>query len=133
MPYPHYSVLLTEVLQAFASSKLQFFLDGTLGAGGHAEALLEAHPEIELYIGIDQDPAALHLAADRLKHWHQKLCLRQMNFSQFDLLLKELGIPQVNGMLVDLGVSSMQLDQAQRGFSFSGKGRLICAWIQRLH
>lgn len=124
MSYPHYSVLLSEVLQSFASSEIKIFLDGTLGAGGHAQALLEAHPEIELYIGIDQDPSALAIAAERLKPWQKKLCLRQTNFGQFDLLLKELGIAQVHGMLVDLGVSSMQIDQAQRGFSFSREGPL---------
>jgi 16S rRNA (cytosine1402-N4)-methyltransferase len=124
MTYPHFSVLLAEVLDAFASTNIKVFLDGTLGAGGHAQALLEAHPEIELYIGIDQDPSALNIAAERLQPWQDKLCLRQMNFSQFDQLLKELDIRHVDGMLVDLGVSSMQLDQAQRGFSFSREGPL---------
>lgn len=124
MSYPHYSVLLHEVLESFASSQLKFFVDGTLGAGGHAQAILEAHPEIELYIGIDQDPSALNIAKERLQPWKEKLFLKQINFSRFDEALKELNIPHVNGMLVDLGVSSMQLDQAQRGFSFSKEGPL---------
>ncbi|MFI5343014.1 MAG: 16S rRNA (cytosine(1402)-N(4))-methyltransferase RsmH [Chlamydiales bacterium] len=124
MVNPHYSVLLSEVVDAFASTEIKVFLDGTTGAGGHAQAILESHPEIERYIGIDQDPQALLIAAERLQPWRHKICLRQCNFSEFNLLLKELGISQVNGMLVDLGVSSMQLDQAERGFSFSREGPL---------
>lgn len=124
MSYPHYSVLLPEVLQAFAGSHLKTFIDCTIGAGGHAQAILESHPEIECYIGIDQDPSALQIAAERLSPWQSKLCLRQSNFSQFDQLLKELGISKVDGILADLGVSSMQLDQAARGFSFAREGPL---------
>lgn len=124
MSNPHYSVLLSEVVHCFASSEIKTFLDGTVGAGGHAQAILESHPEIERYIGIDQDPQALMIAAERLQPWRHKICLRQSNFSEFDLILKELGINQVNGILVDLGVSSMQLDQAERGFSFSREGPL---------
>lgn len=124
MSYPHFSVLLSEVLHSFASTHLRIFVDGTVGAGGHAQALLEAHPEIELYIGIDQDPSALAIAAERLQPWKQKICLKQTNFSDFDRLLKELNIAKVDGIVVDLGVSSMQLDQAQRGFSFSKEGPL---------
>jgi 16S rRNA (cytosine1402-N4)-methyltransferase len=122
--YPHVSVLLSEVLIAFEPSRLKVFIDGTLGAGGHAKAILEAHPEIELYLGIDQDPSALALAAERLKPWKDKLVLRHGNFVDFDRFLKELGVSQVDGFLVDLGVSSMQLDQASRGFSFSREGPL---------
>lgn len=122
--FPHRSVLLNEVVEAFASTKLTVFVDGTLGAGGHAEALLKSHPEIEIYLGIDQDPQALSLAEKRLQPWKDKLRLRQGNFSQFDAFLKELGITRIQGLLVDLGVSSMQLDQAERGFSFSREGPL---------
>ncbi len=121
---PHRSVLLTEVVDAFEPVRLSVFVDGTLGAGGHAEALLQRHPEIDLYLGIDQDPQALALASKRLEPWKDKVCFRQGNFSQFDQFLKELGIVQIQGLLVDLGVSSMQLDQAERGFSFSREGPL---------
>jgi 16S rRNA (cytosine1402-N4)-methyltransferase len=121
---PHHSVLLAEVVQAFASLSLQVVVDGTLGAGGHAEALLKAHPEIEYYIGIDQDPHALALAKERLKPWESKLYLRHGNFAQFDEWMKELSLSEANGILVDLGVSSMQLDQPMRGFSFMHEGPL---------
>lgn len=119
--YPHYSVLLTEVLSAFAESKLVTFLDGTVGAGGHAQALLEAHPEIQQYIGIDQDPDALAIAAERLNPWKDKIRLYQGNFADFDQLT---GFSSFNGVLVDLGVSSMQIDRSERGFSFSKEGPL---------
>lgn len=121
---PHYSVLLTEVIEAFNPLSLSVVIDGTLGAGGHAQAILEQHPEIQYYIGIDQDPHALSLAGERLKPWSSKLFLRHGNFAQFDKFLKELSLSSANAILVDLGVSSMQLDQAARGFSFMQEGPL---------
>jgi 16S rRNA (cytosine1402-N4)-methyltransferase len=121
---PHRSVLLSEVVDAFHGRSIKVFVDGTLGIGGHAEALLKDHPEIELYLGIDQDPHALTIAADRLKPWESKVQFRQGNFSQFDQFLNELHQNRMDGILVDLGVSSMQLDQAERGFSFSREGPL---------
>jgi 16S rRNA (cytosine1402-N4)-methyltransferase len=123
-PFPHRSVLLDEVLEAFKPIALNVFVDGTLGAGGHAEALLKNHPEIDLYLGIDQDPQALSLAAKRLEPWKDKVQFRQGNFSEFDKFLDELKVASIQGLLVDLGVSSMQLDQAERGFSFSKEGPL---------
>jgi 16S rRNA (cytosine1402-N4)-methyltransferase len=121
---PHYSVLLAEIIQAFEPLSLTTVIDGTLGVGGHAQALLEHHPEIQCYLGIDQDTHALALAAERLKPWASKLVLRHGNFSQFDQFLSELSLSSVEGILVDLGVSSMQLDQPMRGFSFMQKGPL---------
>lgn len=121
---PHYPVLLAEVVDAFSSKPLSIVIDGTLGAGGHAEAILEAHPEIQAYIGIDQDPHALSLSSERLKPWASKLILKHGNFAQFDQFLKELSLPKPDAILVDLGVSSMQLDQAMRGFSFMQEGPL---------
>lgn len=122
--FPHISVLLDQVLKGFENTHLRVFIDGTLGAGGHAAALLEAHPEIECYIGIDQDPAALVIAAERLKPWEKKVHLRHGNFIQFEQFLKELCLENADGILVDLGVSSMQLDQPERGFSFMRDGPL---------
>jgi 16S rRNA (cytosine1402-N4)-methyltransferase len=125
MPFsPHDSVLLNEVVQAFNPLFLEVVVDGTLGAGGHAQALLEHHPEIRYYIGIDQDPHALALASERLKPWASKLFLRHGNFAQFDEFLKELSLSSAHAILVDLGVSSMQLDQPMRGFSFMQEGPL---------
>lgn len=121
---PHYPVLLDEILQVFAPLNLSVFVDGTLGAGGHAEALLRNHPEIQHYLGIDQDPQALALAKERLKPWSSKVVFKHGNFAQFDEFLTEFSFSPPNAILVDLGVSSMQLDQAHRGFSFMQEGPL---------
>lgn len=120
----HVSVLLQEVLGAFEGCQLGVFVDGTLGAGGHAEAILREHPEITKYIGIDQDPVARGIARERLKPWAEKVLIVPGNFSQLDSYLKELGIDKIDGALFDLGVSSMQLDRPEKGFSFSKEGPL---------
>ncbi len=118
LPLPHSSVLLAEVLHAFSPLSLTVMVDGTLGAGGHAEALLEHHPEIQHYVGIDSDPYALEFAQKRLKAWEHKMHFKQGNFADFPSFLKEAHLPSPNGILLDLGVSSMQLDEPSRGFSF---------------
>jgi len=114
----HISVLLQDVLDAFSPLKIKTFIDGTLGAGGHAEALLKAHPEMMHYYGIDQDPEARRIAAARLKPFEKKLHVVASNFSA----LPDTG--PCEGILLDLGVSSMQLDQAEKGFSFMREGPL---------
>ncbi len=118
--HPHKSVLLDEVLQAFEDRSIEYFVDGTLGAGGHSEAILRHHPEIKELIGIDQDPSALEIARTRLQPFESKLRLIHGNFSE----LEKYQLPPIDGFLVDLGVSSMQLDQPDRGFSFMHEGPL---------
>jgi len=112
----HTPVLLKEILSLF-SIPMERFLDGTLGLGGHAEALLLAHPEIKRYYGIDRDPEALGLAEGRLG---SKLIPIHGSFVDMDTLVSE----QVDGILLDLGVSSLQLDKAEKGFSFMREGPL---------
>ena len=124
MHSPHFSVLLKEVLEAFATLHIQTFFDGTLGAGGHAEAILSSHSEIARYIGVDQDPTALQIAKERLSPWSSKLSLKHGNFSQLDSFLQQENVPSADAILVDLGVSSMQLDRPERGFSFMKEGPL---------
>jgi 16S rRNA (cytosine1402-N4)-methyltransferase len=124
MENAHASVLLQEVLSFFQGRALHFFMDGTLGAGGHAEALLKAHPELQLLIGIDQDPVARHVAEERLAPWKHKLKVVEGNFADFPRLLKACGVEQLDGMLLDLGVSSMQFNLADKGFSFMQEGPL---------
>lgn len=124
MDTPHLSVLLQPVLDLFANQHLSLFIDGTLGAGGHAEAILKAHPEIDHFIGIDQDPLAHEIAAKRLAPWKDKIDLIRGNFSNISYYLKERNFEQVDGILLDLGVSSMQLDLPERGFSFRQDGPL---------
>ncbi len=124
MSKPHISVLLREVLESFEGLTLRHFIDATLGAGGHSEAILQAHPEIKLLAGIDQDLQALEYAKGRLSPWKDKVEIFSGNFAELNSLLSPLKIDSYDGILVDLGVSSMQLDQAMRGFSFMREGPL---------
>ena len=100
----HIPVLLNEVLAAFAERPLKTFADLTLGAGGHAAALLEAHPEIELFVGVDQDESALALARDKLRSFGAKVQTFQTNFEDIKALSSQLGV-KFDGTLADLGVS----------------------------
>lgn len=124
MNAPHVPVLLQEVLDAFAKSKLGIFVDATLGAGGHSSAILENHQELKTLIGIDQDPIALATAKQRLAPWQPKVHLIAGNFSDLSAHLSKIGISKVDGILIDLGVSSMQLDMPEKGFSFMRDGPL---------
>lgn len=120
----HQSVLLEEFLSLFEKRSIRCFVDGTLGAGGHAAALLQRHPEIEHFIGCDQDTQALQLAQERLQPWKEKLSLFHTRSDAIAEKLQANHITSVDGILLDLGVSSMQLDWADRGFSFSRSGPL---------
>lgn len=115
----HQSVLLQQVLKAFEGKVIDTFIDGTLGAGGHSESILQQHPEIKRFIGIDQDPQALKIAQARLEPFASKIELVHANFATISQHAKH-----ADGILVDLGVSSMQLDQAEKGFSFMRDGPL---------
>lgn len=122
--FPHTPILLSEWLEALQGKTLKVYLDATLGAGGHAEAILNSHPEIEHFFGIDQDSEALKIARDRLspfsKESPQKLKLIHDSFSSFDRWIQY----PIDAILFDIGVSSMQLDTQERGFSFSKCGPL---------
>lgn len=120
----HISVLQEEVLSFFREKSLRTFVDGTLGAGGHSKAILKEHPEIELLIGFDQDTNALAIAKETLKEDQHRVRFIHSNFEQIATELKKCGIDKVDGILLDLGVSSMQLDQDERGFSFMRQGPL---------
>jgi 16S rRNA (cytosine1402-N4)-methyltransferase len=124
MTQPHLSVLQREVLHYFSDCHCRIFVDGTLGAGGHSKAILEAHPEIEKLVGIDQDPLALEIAKERLAPWQNKIQLIRGNFASIKTLLNKHGIKSIDGLLLDIGVSSMQLDRPEKGFSFMRDGPL---------
>ena len=94
---------------------LTYLWSRTLGAGGHAAAILKAHPEIKRFVGIDQDLTARALATERLVPWQQKLTILHGNFAQMATLLRSLGIEKVQGILLDLGVSSMESNSAEEG------------------
>lgn len=110
----HTPVLMQEVLQVFHGKTLKTFFDGTLGGGGHAMALLQAHPEIERYVACDKDPRAHDLAKKKLEPWKDKLEFVRGSFASAVTNIEQC----LDGFLIDIGVSSMQLDEAQRGFSF---------------
>src|SRR4051794_2664430 len=114
----HQSVLLSEIVEFLRPSRDDGTLvDATVGLGGHAEALLERHPQIRL-LGIDRDPQALAASAQRLERFGNRVTLAQGRHETLIDILKKQKIESVSGLLADLGVSSMQLDDASRGFSF---------------
>jgi 16S rRNA (cytosine1402-N4)-methyltransferase len=120
---PHTPVLLDEVLEWLRIKPDGNYIDATLGAGGHAAAIAGRLTSGRL-ISLDRDAQALELAAERLKSFGAKVKLVASPFSRIAEVAHELGIPGVDGVLADLGVSSMQLDQAARGFSFREAGPL---------
>ncbi|MBI4955795.1 MAG: 16S rRNA (cytosine(1402)-N(4))-methyltransferase RsmH [Myxococcales bacterium] len=119
---PHISVLRREVVEALAPRAGGVYVDATLGAGGHAEAIL-AVPGTRL-VGIDRDTHALGLARARLASSSERFVGRQARFSEIAAVLAELGLERVDGIVADLGISSMQLDDAARGLSFRENGPL---------
>ncbi|MQA99521.1 MAG: 16S rRNA (cytosine(1402)-N(4))-methyltransferase RsmH [Actinobacteria bacterium] len=98
-------------------------VDGTLGSGGHARAILERSPRAQL-VGIDRDPGALETARANLRPYQERVRLVRDNFESIPSVLERLGVEEVRGVILDLGVSSPQLDEAHRGFSFRGAGPL---------
>ena len=119
----HVPVLPLETLAALAPRAGGRYLDGTLGMGGHASAVLASAPDIEL-CGLDRDEDALELAKQRLAPFGARTHLFHCRYSDFTDALGQLGWSKVDGALLDIGVSSLQLDEAGRGFSFYGDGPL---------
>jgi len=117
----HVPVLLDRVLQLLAPALSEpdaVVVDATVGLGGHSEALLRAHPQLRL-IGLDRDRAALAHSARRLTRFADRIMLVHAVYDQLPAVLAEHRIALIHGVLFDLGVSSMQLDQAERGFSYA--------------
>ena len=108
---------------AFFSAGRGAVIDCTVGLGGHSEHLLETYPSLSI-IGIDRDPEALEIAGRRLAGFGSRVRLVVGRFADLDAILDDLGIDQVAGLLADLGVSSLHLDKASRGFSFRREGPL---------
>ena len=123
MNAPHVPVMLQEVLEWLRIRPDGIYLDATLGAGGHSEAIAERLGTGRL-ISLDQDVQALQIAQERLAKFGSKVNCVLSPFSRIAEVVHELGIPKVDGVLADLGVSSMQLDRPERGFSFREAGPL---------
>jgi len=115
--------MLDEVLEWLRVKPDGTYVDATLGAGGHSAAIAQKLTSGRV-LSLDRDAQALELARERLKTFGEKVTLVQAPFSRIAEVVRELGIPGVDGVLADLGVSSMQLDQAARGFSFREAGPL---------
>jgi 16S rRNA (cytosine1402-N4)-methyltransferase len=119
--FSHTPVLLDEVVKALLPAPGKCMVDGTLGGGGHSEALLEAGANV---IGIDQDPAAIAHASDRLACYGSRFRAVYASFGDVASALDRLNVQRIDGAILDLGVSSHQLDTPDRGFSFQANGPL---------
>ncbi len=116
--------MLEEVVEQLRPQPGKRFLDGTVGLGGHSFALLERAGAGASLLGLDRDPEALELARKRLEPFGDRVALFQLRYSQFEAALDELGWDTVDGVVLDLGGSSLQLDAPERGFSFLRDGPL---------
>ena len=121
--FDHIPVLRDEVVALFAAAPPGVVVDATVGGGGHAASLLEAFPGLRV-VGLDRDPSALEAAADRLSPFGDRVSLIRSPFSALEAVIGEVALAPLSGVLFDLGVSSPQLDQAGRGFSYRVNGPL---------
>jgi 16S rRNA (cytosine1402-N4)-methyltransferase len=117
MGAPHRPVLLKETLKFLVPERGGLFIDGTVGLGGHSEAILKSSSDTRV-LGLDLDPAALAYSRQRLASFGDRFRAFQANFRELADVLKRAGQSDPNGILVDLGVSSLQFDSPERGFSF---------------
>ncbi len=124
MLFTHVSVMAREVMDLLRPETRKRYLDGTLGGGGHAEEILiHSSPDGQV-LGFDLDEEALDAARQRLSRFGDRLVLRQANFAAAGAILNKIGWLGVDGIILDLGVSSHQFESPERGFSFRGKARL---------
>ncbi|HAP35882.1 MAG TPA: 16S rRNA (cytosine(1402)-N(4))-methyltransferase, partial [Bacteroidetes bacterium] len=122
-PY-HIPVMLNETLEYLITIPDGIYVDGTLGGGGHAEKICERLNNDGTLIGIDADTDAIQEAEKRLQRFQSKIQLVNENTAHIATILRSQNISTINGLLLDLGVSSFQLDEASKGFSFRGNERL---------
>lgn len=131
MNFRHQSVLLEETIDNLNIQPDGIYVDGTLGGGGHAFQVCSRLDEKGHFIGIDQDAAAIEAAGERLRPFGDKVTIVRSNYSDMKQVLSDLGIFRVNGIVLDLGVSSYQLDTAERGFSYRENAPLDMRMDQR--
>ena len=118
MEFQHKSIMLNECLEGLAIRPDGIYVDGTLGGGGHSFHILERLNDKGRLIGIDQDEDAIEAASRRLAPFQEKVTIIRDNYEHFQTILSSLSIRKVDGILLDLGVSSYQFDEADRGFSY---------------
>ncbi len=121
--FEHIPVLRDEVVSLYASVPPGILVDATVGGGGHAAALLEAYPGVRV-VGLDRDPVALEAARLRLTSFGDRVTLIRSPFSALEEVITSAGFGPLSGVLLDLGVSSPQIDRAERGFSYRADGPL---------
>ncbi len=117
MEFKHYSVLLNETIEQLHIKPDGIYVDGTLGGGGHSLEICKRLTTGRL-VGIDQDADAIAAASERLKEYQDKVTIVRSNYAQMTSVLQDLGIEKVDGIVLDLGVSSFQLDTPERGFTY---------------
>ena len=118
MAFQHTSVLLHETVDGLNIRPDGIYVDATLGGGGHAFQVCSRLDSKGRFIGIDQDAAAIEAAGARLSVFGEKVTIIRSNYCDMKARLQEIGIDKVDGIMIDLGVSSYQLDTADRGFSY---------------
>ena len=118
MAFSHYSVLLKETIENLNIKEDGIYVDGTTGGGGHALQVVKRLSDKGRFFGIDQDDAAIAAATERLAAYAEKVMLIRSNYCRMKEVLSEYGVEKVDGIVLDLGVSSYQLDTEERGFSY---------------
>lgn len=124
MDFKHVSVLLKETIDGLNINPDGIYVDGTLGGGGHAYEVCKHLSSKGRLVGIDQDSEALEAARERLSEFEDKVTMVRSNYCEIDTILKDLDIDKVDGIVLDLGVSSYQLDNLERGFSYKADAPL---------
>jgi len=119
LPYPHRPVMVNEVVERLVTSADGTYVDGTVGTGGHSEAICGRMSSKGLLIGLDRDEGAVRISRDRLAPLGKRVHLIKANYARIGAVLEGLGIEKVDGVLLDLGMSTYQLEGSGRGFSFS--------------
>jgi len=131
MTFLHKSVLLNETIENLCVREGGVYVDGTLGGGGHALEILKASAPTGILVGIDQDGDAIEAAGRRLEPFGERVKIIRGNFAEMPAILKDLGYDRADGIILDLGVSSHQLDEAERGFSYMADAPLDMRMDQR--
>ncbi len=124
MDCDHKPVMVREFIEFFKDKNIDTFVDGTLGLGGHSMAIMENHPEIKTLVAIDEDYIAQKKAKENLRRFSYKVNFVLENFRELESVLSEMNITAVDGIFLDLGISSLQIDSPERGMSFSKDGPL---------